>query len=388
MNKEASLSLTKAKVGIILNNPFFACLMMQKQFVEDASVKTCMTNGKILKYNPEFFLSLKNEELQGVICHEIMHTALLHHTRRNGRDIGDWNKACDYALNPILKEGKITLPKDAMIDPKFKDQSAEAIYRVLQEGKEKSDNNGNNPDNNGGNDGNGQAQPDFGMGGVEDAPAQTQSELDQIEAEAKQEVAQAMQIAKMQGSIPGSLQRLVEAAMQPKVDWKEELARFITDICRNDYSFSRPNRRYLHTGFILPSLYNIEIGSIVLIVDTSASMDEELLNLVAAEMHDIAAVFNTIIEVIYVDTKVAGSQTIEPNDVFKLEPKGGGGTDFRPAFPYMEENSINPAVTVYFTDGECNRFPETEPDAPLLWAIYDNDSFKPPFGEVLYVDKN
>lgn len=73
---------------------------------------------------------------------------------------------------------------------------------------------GNNPDNNGGNDGNGQAQPDFGMGGVEDAPAQTQSELDQIEAEAKQEVAQAMQIAKMQGSIPGSLQRLVEAAMR------------------------------------------------------------------------------------------------------------------------------------------------------------------------------
>lgn len=178
----------------------------------------------------------------------------------------------------------------------------------------------------------------------------------------------------------GDLRKLIEATVLTVF--------FIDDIGRNDYSFSRPNRRYLHTGFILPSLYNIEIGSIVLIVDTSASMDEELLNLVAAEMHDIAAVFNTIIEVIYVDTKVAGSQTIEPNDVFKLEPKGGGGTDFRPAFPYMEENSINPAVTVYFTDGECNRFPETEPDAPLLWAIYDNDSFKPPFGEVLYVDKN
>jgi len=40
--------------------------------------------------------------------------------------------------------------------------------------------------------------------------------------------------------------------------------------------------------------------------------------------------------VIYVDSKVAGVEDIDIYD-FQLHAKGGGGTDFRPGFEYIEE---------------------------------------------------
>ena len=121
--------IMRAKVGIILSNPFFATLMMKKKFIADPSTKTASTNGPDIKYNPEFFNSLPSEELQGVICHELMHSVLLHHTRRNGRDLSKWNKACDYALNPVLLDSGMSLPKGALVDPRYRNMSAEGIFK-------------------------------------------------------------------------------------------------------------------------------------------------------------------------------------------------------------------------------------------------------------------
>jgi predicted metal-dependent peptidase len=102
-------------------------------------------------------------------------------------------------------------------------------------------------------------------------------------------------------------------------------------------------------------------------------------------MQDIASNLNSTIKVLYVDSEFQGEQEIEPDDTFLLEPKGGGGTDFRPAFKWMEENGIEPTAAIYFTDGCCHSFPE-EPDFPLLWAHTGGYKFEPPFGEVIDID--
>lgn len=374
--------LVRAKVGLILTQPFFATLLARKKFVEDTSVNTAVINGRVIRYNPVYYDGLSSEELKGSLCHTIMHTALLHHTRRDGRDPKLWNKACDYAINPIIEKSGLALPKDALFDSQYDNMAAEDIYRALSL-QEKPDPDGKPKGADDDGDGKNESDDPGGCGGVEDAPTDEKS-IAQQEAETKQEIAQAMQVGKQAGKLPGGLEAIMEI-LQPRVPWKEVLARFLTEAARNDYSFSRPNKRYLHTGFVLPSLYNLEVGEIVLIGDTSISMDKEALDRVGTEIHEVASQFNAHMTCLWVDTKLQGVQYIEPDEEMKLEPKGRGGTDFRPGFEWLEEQGIVPKSLIYFTDGESESFPK-EPDYPVLWAITGGHKFIPPFGETIKID--
>ena len=86
--------------------------------------------------------------------------------------------------------------------------------------------------------------------------------------------------------------------------------------------------------------------------------------------------------IIFADNKVQEARQISPDELSTLEPKGHGGTDFRPAFNWLKENDVDPKLLIYFTDLECNRFPE-EPDFPVMWAAYGwyAENAKVPFGE-------
>jgi len=50
------------------------------------------------------------------------------------------------------------------------------------------------------------------------------------------------------------------------------------------------------------------------------------------------------------------------------EVGGGGGTDFRPVFEWLDHHQYRPDLLVYFTDAE-GRFPAKEPDFPVIWLI-------------------
>jgi len=89
------------------------------------------TDGRRIVYNPAFVEKLTSPELEGVLAHECLHVGLAHHCRRGERDAELWNRAADYAVNPILINNGITLPKDALIDPAFAALSAEEIYARL-----------------------------------------------------------------------------------------------------------------------------------------------------------------------------------------------------------------------------------------------------------------
>jgi predicted metal-dependent peptidase len=365
----AEQKIMKAKVQLLLENPFFATLALKMEYVEDKTVGTACTNGKRIKYNPDFIDKLDVEETKMVIAHECLHPGLMHHTRRQGRNAKKWNYAVDFPVNELLKESGFKLIKGALLDPQFSNMGAEEIYNKL-------------PDMPDDEDGSGEGNDPGGCGGVEDAPAKTQSEIAQMESEAKQDLAQAAAMAKQQGKLPAGLERFVNEALKPKVNWKEVLSAYLTETIKSDYTFKKPNSRHLHAGLYLSSLSSIETGTVVLLVDTSGSICERTLNQFAAEMQDILGVFNRGFDIVYVDSEVAGVQHIDPDDTFKLEPKGGGGTDFVPGFEWIDENDVEPSAIVYLTDGYCNSFPK-DPGCPVMWAVIDNDNFKPPFGEVV-----
>jgi len=103
--------LSRARVQLLLSQPFFGTLCLRLKLVPVPSFPTMATDGQRIVYNPAFVEKLTPSELEGVLAHEVMHLALSHHCRRGERDAQLWNQATDYAVNPILINNGITLPK-------------------------------------------------------------------------------------------------------------------------------------------------------------------------------------------------------------------------------------------------------------------------------------
>jgi predicted metal-dependent peptidase len=371
--------VTKAKMALIYDQPFFATVALSLKYIVNNNIETASTDGFSVFYNEKFFESLTPAEAKGVLAHEVMHVANLHHTRRAHRDIKKWNKACDYAINQMLIDSGFVLPDGVLIDKRFVNMSAEDIYAQLP----------NEPNGQGnGNNGTGQGNDPGQCGGVQDAPAETQTEMQQRETETKQLIAQAAQAAQAQGKLPAHLKRFIDEMLEPVVSWVDVLNNFITEIARNDYSFKMPNNRYIAQNLYMPTLRNVEKGKFVLMVDTSGSINETLLNKFAAEMQNILTDVAHTISVMYIDSELYEQhiQEFESDDELKLTPQGGGGTDFKPGFEYLQKELIECAAVVYFTDGYCNSFPDT-PDAPVLWAVHNNKKFAPPFGEIVHINE-
>ena len=69
----------------------------------------------------------------------------------------------------------------------------------------------------------------------------------------------------------------------------------------------------------------------------------------------------------------------EPWDDFDFEPRvsGGGATDFRPVFEWIDRQDTRPDSLVYFTDAR-GEFPRHEPAFPTLWLVKGGQDV--PFG--------
>lgn len=410
--------IMKARSGLILDAPFFAALALKLKVIKAPRVPTMGVDGVHLFYNEQFVNELPPAELKGVICHEAMHCASCHHVRRGKRDPLLWNIAADYAINPIILDANFKLPKAALFDSKFKGKSTEAIYEIVRDdtvNRQKQSQNGQSQNGNGtatqgqsesqtegakpknGNGTTTQAKSSVGdvggCGEVLDCPSKKgknakPNATDKMKQEQEWKIAlqQAAQTAKSQGSLPAGIDRMVTSVCETKVNWKDVLARFVVHAYQDDFTWKRPNPRYVYHNLYLPSLHNEKLGDVVLAVDTSGSISRKEINEFAAEIQGIISDFNGVeLLVIYCDSEVAGTEIVTSDDVpLNLNPKGGGGTDYIPVFDYLEKECINPIALIYFTDGYCDRFPDEEPDCETLWALNNENSyFKAPFGEVL-----
>ncbi|HEY6770260.1 MAG TPA: VWA-like domain-containing protein, partial [Candidatus Sulfotelmatobacter sp.] len=88
------------------------------------------------------------------------------------------------------------------------------------------------------------------------------------------------------------------------------------------------------------------------------------------------------IHVVYCDAAVQSSQQFGPSEPIHLEPRGGGGTDFRPVFEWVQRSNIAPVCLTYLTDLCCNSYPEV-PEYPVLWVTDSRRTA--PFGETVRI---
>jgi predicted metal-dependent peptidase len=404
MNTEMHKKMVRARAGLVMDQPFFASLALRLALKEDPTCETAWTDGKSIGYNPKFVEELSLDELKGVYCHEVMHLAAGHQARRGERNKQDWNKAGDYAINQAIIDCKMVLPRGALVNVKFQGKSSEAIYTALGGGKKQD---GNQPGPNGLNGPQGPGAPSQGDPGDADKPGQADpgncgevrdspgedghdaspAEKQESEREWKVATQQAAQQAKTMGSLPGALKRLIDEWSAPKVDWREVLRRFVEQAAKADYSWTRPNTRYLGTGFILPSLYSEELPPIVIAIDTSGSIDKDVLNQFASELSGIIGDHVSTAYIVYCDEEITGSIVVGKGDLpLTLEPIGGGGTDFRPVMEWVERENITPACMIYLTDMYCRHIPE-DPGYPVLWAVWGGNKDRAArYGEYIDID--
>ena len=173
------------------------------------------------------------------------------------------------------------------------------------------------------------------------------------------------------GKLPACLEGLIEAVRAPTVDWRAVLREFIRSASRNDYSWRRPNTRFLASGDYLPSLYDETIGPLAIGVDTSGSVSQAELEAVCAELNGILdTVKPEFVAVAYADARVHTHERFEPDDYpVKMRVVGRGGTDLRGLWPYFEEQDINPCCAIVCTDMQL-RVADlgTDPGFPVLWC--------------------
>ena len=381
---------------------------------------TAGTNGRDAWYGREFVDGLTDKELAFLVLHENMHKCYRHLTTwRNlyekNRSLA--NSACDYVINIQLKdmdahERFIAMPTVrepgpnygkplGLIDERFRGMDAKQVFDILEKeqpprrrrgsGGVKCDQPGDGPvdeiTDNESDSSEGFDEHDWK--GAQEMSAQDQEELArEIEGALRQGGIYA-------GKVGGDMLRSVQEMIEPKVDWREVLQRFIRVSLkdRDQPSWRRAHKNYLWQDVILPSIMGKRMKHIVIMMDTSGSIQGEMLGLFMGELNKVLTSVNPDrIDILYWDTEVAGHETYKGSDrtdiVHKTKPRGGGGTTPDCLPPYLAKHGLNPDAFIVLTDGYMSSDAKkwAAITKPILWCIIGNKQFDIPKGQLVNIN--
>ena len=143
----------------------------------------------------------------------------------------------------------------------------------------------------------------------------------------------------------------------------------MTSAARDDYSWKQPSRR--ESAALMPRLSSQSVDVIVAL-DTSGSVREEELRAFLAEIDALKGQVRAAITLHACDERLdaQGPWHFAAWEPVRLPESlhGGGGTDFRPLFEWVEQEHLRPDLLLYFTDAQ-GRFPPSEPPYPVVWLV-------------------
>jgi len=423
LTHEEKNALTELRAGVMWAQPFFSHLLLdQCNLVPSRDIPYAATDGKNIYLNPAKFAEWDLQQRLYVLCHEICHVMWEHceqaYTMRDGIfgpngmlpvDLELVNKVQDWTINAFLDECKIGKhPKEGHFNPRIKGgESWVGIYAEEYAKAQQNSGKGHNqqpgnglpplsgqgsdpPPNPGGFDNH--LPPGAGEPGK--TPAQAVQERKDNQSAMAQAINQALQVAKARGKVPDAIQRLVDALLEPKVDWKDKLATLVTKtIGGGNYDWKSPDPIMLIFAdpVYTPRRAGIGVGTVVVAVDTSGSVGQREMNIMGGAM---AGIFEQAMpetaHVVFCDAKVHGVHELDdPTDIDAVqvvrEAVGGGGTMFSPVFDKLDELNIIPDCLVYLTDGYGSA-PQHAPTYPVVWAITPGGSNSCPWGDTVELE--
>lgn len=364
--------LRYAKIQLMTKSVFLSTICLRMRHIISDQVPTAGTNGLTVYYNPEFISNLDTTELTGLIAHEVWHVAYNHLTRLNGRDPKVWNIAGDYVINYMLTHAGFTIPKGGLYDEQYKDMTTEAVYELVY------DEHKNNETFQGD-----LLQP----GAIEGDSTEGMSETDikdRVTSIIVQAQTQSIMAGKAAGEIPGEIERLIDDLINPKLDWKQLLDRFVSEKVKNDYSWQRPNKRFMPNHY-LPSMWSDSIGHVTIAIDTSGSVSEDELKEMLSEIESIREIYNPKeLTILDCDYEIHNIHTVtEGTDIMDLKFSGNGGTRFEPVIDYCRQHKTS--LLIYFTDLWADPIREHQ-DFDVLWICTDNSHEPAEIGETIYTN--
>jgi len=401
MAHDIETKLAAARTRLILDKPFLGALVLRLPLhtAKPDWCPTTATDARAFYYNPEYIDALSMDETQFVLAHEALHCALSHFARRQHRVSHKWDLACDYAINPLLIDDGLKAPPNALHMPLYKGMTAEEIYPLIDDNddSETLDKHAYDQDTQSSGSHSGmtekdldkQAQPreqpqqdqdgggalahqpeNAGDGGAAGQPLPlTPDEQETLSVQWQQRMAGAAQQAMQHGKLGGELARMIDHLLQPQLPWRMLLARYMSAVARDDYSYMRPSRR--EGDFILPTLRSQQLN-IVVAVDISGSIKDDEIDEFINEIDALKGQVRARVTLLPCDAKLCeGAPWIfEPWDDFRRpqEMKGGGGTSFLPVFGWIDQTGAHPDLLVYFTDAQGD-FPPAEPHYPVVWLV-------------------
>lgn len=363
---EVMLAIRRSRIALLADHPFYGDLAMKMPIKIDSTLPmpTAATDGETLFYHPDFVKSLTPQELIFVTGHEVLHAALLHCQRRGNKD-DRYPLAIDIVVNQLLvNSGVGEKPKDCIYDPYLFEQGeglVEKIYDLLK--------------------------PDDKRKAMDDLVLPGAGKPDpNAAAKWRARIAQAQEVAKACGNMPGNLETLLDQGGESTVAWEDELFSEITADKGEDFTYSKRNRRYAALDVLLPGRYGEKMGDLVFAIDCSGSTSDDMVQRCGAEIERAKRLMRPErTHVIYWDTNIKKHDIYEADDEMDINVYGRGGTDPTCIWKYVEEQGIEVAHCIVATDLEFCDF-GAEPDYPVIWCAMETNRNSAPFGKVIQAD--
>ena len=374
MNFDTKISQAKAK--LLVDYPYFGTLASKLELVLNDDIQAFKGDGKKLEYSSDFLENAEISELEFILANGAMHRSLAYENRKNGRSGWLWQMATDMAINDMLVENGLDKPDEAQYRVRFKGMYAEEIYAELKSDILREDD-----------------ELEYESDDASDVQNNDNKEEEkQTRDELQEEILQEQLLAQeaislltsefKKGEAPSHIDRFFKLDFFSKIDWRDELKSALDRYFRDDYVLIPPNKKFLSQGIYLPSTTS-QTFRLVIAVDSSGSVDEELLSQFLSEVNFLMSLVSHYqIELLVCDEKIHSHKTFYSGETLDADIKGGSGTDFRPVFEFIESAFDDVKLLLYFTDLE-GRFPKEEPSYSVKWISPKEEEI--PFGELIII---
>jgi predicted metal-dependent peptidase len=286
---------------LLMDEPFFAALSRKIEkractAIPTAGVRVDPETAQFeMIYNPDFFASLPEEHVRGVLKHEFYHLIFEHVTSRKpeGVDHKTWNICADLAINSHLV-GELPemacMPGVGPFEDLPKGESAEWYLANLPQQDEGEGGSGSGDGGEGEGDQPGSFDDHSGWDDAAQSPAQqaaNQMAKERLKQSMKEAAQEAAQSAKGWGSMSGEVKQEILKRLETKVDWKKVLRYFIKTSQRASKTSTvrRINKRY---AYIHPGKKVKRQAKIAIAIDQSGSVCDDMLENFFGELNKIA----------------------------------------------------------------------------------------------------
>lgn len=391
-NKDALAQAQDAISDLVLRAQLMGLSLLGEsiRIRQDDNIETMCTDGRSIRMSSKWLLSndLRNNVFDTL--HEWLHIFSNHVARKGTRDPKLWNVACDMVVVRMASEilsrpgDPWPYPQNGVIPASWSEGlSAEEIYdRLLQHPKEATD---CMPQPGGGEH---QKGEDFDY---DSAHEHTEEEEEAFYQKFTEELAQAQLITEQTGtdvkaSYGDAVHSRLSDVLRGTIPWGKLLRGDLIDAVTQQFATWSPPKRKYYPTLIMPSYRSTRERKLLLAVDVSASVGQDLMKEFISNTMPAAARAKETVVVTFDQAIREVIKTSRPRSILtdvKFLSGAHSYTDVRPVFDLVEEH--RPSAVAILTDGYLAYPDKAYPST--LWAIPKNGA-RPPWGKTYSMESS